>query len=302
MAVIAPSTASFYTQGKVRMGGLTAQADRLQTQIATTKRLSAASDDSVAYQRLQRLGRQDADAGAFDANLDLASSLLAQADKTLGAMGTQMNRVGELVVQARTGTLDEAARKAIGAELATIVDGLVQLANTTDTRGQPMFGGGDGGAAVTRDANGGFVLASSASGAIPIGEDQAVQVSEPAARAFALSGGRNTLAVLAALAAKLSIGEALSTDEGAAAIDDVKAAGDQLSLVRGSLGARAARVDLVQAQSTAIAAERETERSGLEDTDLTAAIADLQKTMTVLSATQASFAKLSQLSLFSYLR
>ena len=50
------------------------------------------------------------------------------------------------------------------------------------------------------------------------------------------------------------------------------------------------------------AAARESDRTELEDTDLSAAITELQKQMTILSATQASFSKLSSLSLFAYLR
>jgi flagellar hook-associated protein 3 FlgL len=72
--------------------------------------------------------------------------------------------------------------------------------------------------------------------------------------------------------------------------------------VRGSVGARSARLDLVSDQLTDTAANREIDRSALEDTDVTEAITELQKTMTILSATQASFTKLSQLSLFDYLR
>ena len=301
MNSLSASTGLFYAQAKSRMGSLTAQADRLQTQIATTKRLQAPSDDAVAFQRLQRIERQGSDDAAYGSNLNLAASLLQQTDTTLGSMDDQIGRASELVLRARNGTLDPVARKAIGAELAEIVGTLVQLANTPDTRGQPLMGGADGTPAVTRAGNN-FSFASGNAGAIPIGDDQAVQPGDSAARVFALPGDRNILAVMAALAAKLSEGDALGDSEGAGAIDDLKAAGDQMALVRGSVGARAARVDLIQAQATDIAADRETERSGLEDTDITAAVADLQKTMTILSATQASFSKLSQMSLFDYLR
>jgi flagellar hook-associated protein 3 FlgL len=297
MTGIGASTGLFYAQAKSRMGSLTAQADKLQTQISTTKKLQVASDDAVAYQRLQRLQRQGADAGAYDANLDLAASLLQQTDTQLTAIGSQLDRASELMIEARTGTQNAQSRKAIGAELAQIVDSLVQLANVKDTRGQPLFGGQDGTAAVTRDG-GTFTFAPGTAGTIPIGDDQAVQPNETASRVFALPGDRNVLAVLSALAATLSAGEPIA----ASAIDDLKASTDQVALVRGSVGARAARVDLVQTQAVEIAADRETERSGLEDTDIASAVADLQKTMTILSATQASFAKLSQLSLFSYLR
>ena len=53
---------------------------------------------------------------------------------------------------------------------------------------------------------------------------------------------------------------------------------------------------------TALATDREITRSSIEDTDVTQAITELQKTMTILSAAQASFTKLSNLSLFDYLR
>ena len=108
--------------------------------------------------------------------------------------------------------------------------------------------------------------------------------------------------MLAEVAAALEAGEALSDEDGAAAIDDLASANAQIAAARGAAGARAARIDLLQAQATEVAADREAERSGLEDTDIAAAFADLQQTLTVLQATQASFGKLSQLSLFDYLR
>jgi len=301
MTPVAASTSLFYDRAKSAMGGLAAKADRLQTDIATTKRLQAPSDDSVAYQRLQRIARDTADAGAWDANLDLAGSLLAQADTTLGTMTTQVQRASELMLRVNNGTMSAADRKTTGAELTQIVASLVELANTADTRGRPLFGGTDGKPAVAMDA-GTTTYSQGAPAAIPVGDGQQVQPTELASRLFDLGNGKDTLAVLQTLAAALMAGTALDADAGKAAIADLAAADDQLTGVRASLGARATRVDILQTQSTRIAADRETERSGLEDTDYTAAIADLQKTMTVLSATQASFSKLSQLSLFDYLR
>lgn len=293
------STNLFYARGKSQMAMLTAQADRLQTQIATTKRLQAPSDDSVAYQRLQRIARDGGDAKVFDGNADLAASLLQQTDSTLESMAMQVQLASEIVTQAGNGTYEGAARKALGAQLTAVLESLVQLANTRDTRGQPLFGGSDGQPAVTR-TDGVFTFSTGMPSAIPIGDGQAVQASEPANRVFAL-GDTNTLAVIALIAETLSLGGELQ-GESQDAVDDLAAANDQLSAMRGSVGARAARVDLIQAQATELGLDRETERSGLEDTDLATAIADMQQTMTILSATQASFSKLSQLSLFDYLR
>jgi len=301
MTPVASSTGLFYERAKSAMGALGAKADRLQVDIATTRRLQAPSDDSVAYQRLQRITRDTADAGAWDANLGLAGSLLAQADTTLDGMTTQVQRASELMLRANTGTMSLADRRTAGAELAQIVESLVELANAGDTRGRPLFGGTDGRPAVAVDA-GAFTYSVGTPAAIPVGDGQQVQPTELASRLFDLGGGKDTLAVLQALSVKLLAGTALDTGEGDAAVADLAAADEQLTAVRASLGARGARVDLLQAQSTAIATDREAERSGLEDTDYTVALADLQKTMTVLSATQASFSKLAQLSLFDYLR
>jgi len=301
MTPVASSTSLFFERSKTAMGTLAARADRLQVDISTTKRLHAPSDDSVAFQRLQRIARDTADAGAWDANLDLAGSLLAQADSTLESMTTQVQRASGLMLRANSGTTSAADRKTAGAELTQIIQSLVELANAQDTRGRPLFGGTDGQPAVTADA-GAYTYSAGTPAAIPVGDGQQVQPTELASRLFDLGGGKDTLAVLQALTAKLLSGAPLDVGEGDAAIADLSAADDQLTGVRASLGARGARVDLLQAQSTQIATDRETERSGLEDADYTVALADLQKTMTVLSATQASFSKLSQLSLFDYLR
>jgi len=51
-----------------------------------------------------------------------------------------------------------------------------------------------------------------------------------------------------------------------------------------------------------MAVSREETRTAIEDTDIPTAVAELQKTLTVLQATQASFSKLTGMSLFDYLR
>ena len=107
-----------------------------------------------------------------------------------------------------------------------------------------------------------------------------------------------------AIVSKLANALTTNTDPTAAATeagDSLKAALTQIGSARGSVGARAARLDLETTRLTDVATTREADRSSLEDTDVTAAITELQKTMTILSATQASFTKLSSLSLFNYL-
>lgn len=293
------STSLFYDRASKAMGTLSGRADTLQTQIATGKRLNAPSDDSVAYTRLRTIARAGADAKIATQNLDLAAASLASADSTLGAVTNQIQRASELASRARNGSLDPAGRQAIAAELDGILDQLVALGNSADARGQPLFGGADGGAAVTRTGNS-FAFATTLPSAIPTDGGQSIQPGDTAARLFAGAGG-DTLASIADFVAVLR--GTGSVDAAAATAVTALAAGDErVATVRASLGARAARVELDQATVKQAGIDREALRSGLEDADITTTIAELQKTMTILSATQASFTKLQGLNLFDYLR
>lgn len=293
------ATSLFYDRARNAMTALSARADTLNTQISTGKKLAAPSDDPLAYSRLRGLATQSADGTAYAGNLKIAASILSTADTTLTSIRAQVTRASELAVQANNGTLSPDNRRSIAEELTGIVQTLSSLANVKDARGQPLFGGPDGGAALT--TTGGVTqFASGTVPSIPINDGQSIQPSVTASALFQF-GGTDTLSVIGTFAASLRGGGPLGT-AGSTAIAQLQIAGDLVDTAQASVGARGARVDLEQSTQTAAALERETLRSGLEDTDVTAAITDLQKTMTTLQATQASFSKLSSLSLFDYLK
>ena len=295
------SSSLFFDRTAGAMSSLTTRAQTLQDQISTGNKLAAPADDVGAYQQLRAIATAGADGTADAANIGVAQARITGADTTLTAITTQLQRASELAVQARNGTLNDSDRRGIATELGTIADTIADLANGVDASGQPLFGGADTGAAVVANADGTHTLATSKTPSVPIGAGQSVVPGENATAVLGLSGGRNTIDMIAGLAAALKGGG----DTGAAlgtAITDLSTATAQVSDVQASLGARGARLDLVSAQATTAATQRETRRSALEDTDVTQAITDLQKTMTVLQATQASFTKLSSLSLFDYLK
>jgi len=283
------------------MTRLTANADRIQTQIATTKKLLAPSDDPGAYLRLQGISRQSADDGTYAANIGMAQGLLAQTDTTLESVEAQLTRALELATQAANGTMSDANRAAVGKELESIRDTLFALANTKDVRGQPLFGGATGDVAYVRAADGsiGFAGGTGEPSAIPIGEGVGIQGTVTGARAFA-SGGSDMFAVLSDFAAALSAGGDVKAAADAA-LGGIKGSLESVTLARASAGARAARLELDTERLTAAGEAREDVRSALEDTDVTTAVTELQKTLTILQATQATFTKLSSLSLFDYL-
>ncbi|MDR6128296.1 flagellar hook-associated protein 3 FlgL [Sphingomonas sp. SORGH_AS802] len=295
------STASFYDSNARRLSSMSARAQTLQTEIATGKRITTPSQDPAVAQQLAELTRKDSDAAAYGANMTLAGSLLTQADGVLGQIATQLQRARELTTQAATGTQNSETRKIIGTELESIVGAIAGLANTRNVRGQPLFGTPDGTPAVVQNTGGGFTYAPINVSEVPIADGQSVQATESAARIFTQADGTDTLKMLSDLAAALKDN---ATDGSAAnaALDKISAATDQVSLVQASIGARSARVELQQSLATTANTDRGDLRSKLEDTDVTSAVIELQQLMTALSATQASFTKLSGLSLFDYLR
>lgn len=285
------STSQFYARSLTQMTGLNVQADKLQTQISTTKKLDVASDDAAGFTRLAGLKRDASADKAVKGNLDLAAGILAQSDTALGSITDQLQRAKELAVQANSGTLTAGQRATIAVQLDGILQDVAGIANQTDARGVPIFGGGGDAAFVTGADGRVSYVGGARPGTIPTGNDGAVQVTEDGTPLQAMFDK------LAALSAAVKSGQGIGE-----AGDQVSTAIDNVSAMRGSIGARAMRLDMEMERLDEVGLGREEARSAIEDTDVTAAITELQKTLTILSATQASFSKLTSLSLFDQLR
>lgn len=297
------STNSFYDRGAASMSSLTARADALQTSIATTKKNATPSGDAVAYRQVTVLTRAKTDATQDSANIKLAQSQLAASDSTLGAIETQLQRVHELSVRASTGTLNDTEKATIAQELDAILEDLVKLANSTDGRGGPLFSGSSEAKPYVQAADGSVSYTGTGeAGKIPIGDGAEIQATDSGAKIFsgvptAAGGTSDIFAIVRDFSTSLRAGTGAGN-----ASTDVTAALKQVGDSRASLGARAARLDLETERMGEAAETRATLLSAVEHTDITAAITELQKTLTVLQATQASFTKLTELSLFNYLR
>ena len=297
------STSLFYSNATARFSKMNERASELQMQISTGKKILRPSDDPAASQQLAEFDRKDADAAVYGANITLAGSLLDQADGVLSQIATQLTRATELATQAANGTQTDATRKIIATELNSIVGSLVGLANTKNVRGQPLFGSASGGLAVVDNKDGTFTFPPDVQvSEVPIADGQSVQATESAKRIFSLAGGNdNTLAMLSKLATALDGGGDVSATT-SSSLDQLTQAVNRVADVSASVGARGARVDLQQQLLVTANTDRSELRGKLEQVDMTDAVVQLQQMMTALSASQASFSKLSSLSLFDYLK
>ncbi|MFS0772269.1 flagellar hook-associated protein 3 [Sphingomonas sp. 1P08PE] len=296
------STTAFFNDTAKRLGAMNARAQTLQTEIATGKKIQTPSDAPGVSQQLAEIARKDADSAVFADNLKIAGSLLSQSDGVIKQINTQLTRAKELATSAATGTQSPADRKILGVELQSVLDSIVGLANVSNIRGEPLFGTVGGQKAVTADGNGGYTYAATDVTEVPIAQGQTVRATESAASLFKLPDGTDVLATLGALATALQANGTGAQDTASDSLDTIQSGLDQLSDVQASVGARGARVELQQGLIQTADTDRAALRSQLEDTDITQAIVELQQMMTALSATQASFSKLAQLSLFDYIR
>lgn len=299
------TTAQSFERPTLMMAQLNQQADRLQVQVATGKKIHAPSDSASGWQQLAGLNRADADDLAYGSNIKMAQSLLADTESALDAVTTQLQRAKAFAVQANNGTLTPEGRAAILTDIEAIISDLLGVANGTDSRGHPLFGGAAGEAAYARQPDGSIAYVGSGEAtSIPVGDGVSIAAGETGARAFGgiagAKGPTDMFAILTAFAAALQPGAEPGGIE--TAMGDLDAALSQVDTTRASVGARAFRMDLEAERIADAGIAREATRDGIEAADPTQAIAELQKTLTILQATQASFTKLTSMSLFDYLR
>ncbi|HEX8300335.1 flagellar hook-associated protein FlgL [Sphingomonas sp.] len=295
------STSQTYQRSLSLMSNLSAKADLQQSQIASGKKVMAPSDDPGAYRQLAGIKRAEAGDQAYAANVETAQGILEQSDDTLGNIEAQLQRATELFTNAGNDTLSPSDRDTIGKELDSIRDTLFALANTRDSRGQPLFGGATGDLPFTKAPDGTITYVSSGEPAgIPIGDQTVIQVGVTGDRAFA-SGSSDIFAVIAAFTTALGSGGDIRAAASTAAAGTSEALVN-VTLAHASVGARGTRLEMVADQLGYAATARDDARSKVEDVDLAATISEFQQTLTVLQATQASFTKLTALSLFDYLR
>ena len=297
------ATSLTFDRSRDLMSSLSAQADKLNTQLATNKRIQAPSDDAAAYRALVQLKRQSADGEAENENINLANALLSASSTALGSVEAQLVRVREIAINAGSSTLTADQKMALATELDVIVEDLLRIANSTDSRGSRLFSGASIAAPYARQSDGSIdYTGAGQAGAIPIGDGRTIDATTSGDAIFsnipvAAGGTSDMFAILQSMSATLKADGAIGT-----AAADVQAVSASVTNARASIGARGARLELEQSRLQDLALTREEARSKIEDTDVAATITELQKTLTVLQATQASFSKLTQLSLFNYLR
>jgi len=250
-----------------------------QTSIATGKSIQSASDDPVAAARVSQIHRAEANANVWNANLDLALSLSAQADSALSDLSNHMARVQELMVAAASGQTSPADRATYALELNGLAAQVDSYMSAQSSLGEPLFSSGD-----AREMR--------------FGQD-VVFAPVPSREDVFGAGAMSLGQIIRDAASAVNAGDIAAV---AIAQDNIGAAINRTADAAADIGVRGARMDRMQQAIDNRSIDLAAERSSLEDTDLAEAIARLNGQTITLEAAQATFARINRQTLFDILR
>jgi len=303
------STAFIFDRATTQMSNAMNALSKSQAQIATGKQIlnpSDAPDQAAMMARIKAtLARQDNYSKALDtvqARLDLESTTLSSASDVLV-------RIKELAIQATNGTQGTVSRTAIATEMQGLRNQLLSLANSRDTTGNYIFAGSKVSTpAFQADATGAVSYQGDQTRMnIAVGDQRQLPLNRPGTNAFVRVVRTDT--------------DGVSSGTGFfQAVDDLITAvksNDKSVMQRGITEMDALHSGVVLAQADSGTSMKVVEQQGIilddtkitlksalskvEDLDMATAITQMQKQMVSLEAAQASFAKISQLSLFKYI-
>lgn len=303
--IFGTSTSAFFERSLTNLSALRSKAEETQAEMSSGQRLQRSSDDPVAASRLRQLARADAFDTVDSTATDRVTSDLTLTDDAMSQFANLVTRLKELATQAASTTYNDSQRAGIGAEIQTVRENLVALANARDGAGNALFGGESAGDAYTLDASGNAsYVGTGQAGTISLGGNQTVSrgLTGPEFLQFQSGGTSHDL-----LAVAKDLADALVTGSSGATVANstLSVLDDSLNAITTAqtvVGARLNWIDLNTERRTSLSELRLTEQTDVGGADLTESIATLQNTMLVLEASQASFSKLANLSLFSVLR
>ncbi len=273
-------------------GNLALIAD-LQNQASTGKKLNKPSDSPVGIGESLSIRSSLSRNTQLSTNIDDAEGWLGTAGSTLGSVGTQLQTINSLVLQAANAGTDQNGRNAIANQIDQLRQSILGLANT-QYGNRPLFGGTASGN-VAYDASGNYVGT-----AAPIERTVApgvqVQVNVDGDTVFG-PPGNSLFTTLAQISDAVRAGTSLN-----ALGTQLKTQTQNVLTQQALTGATYARIETIKNQNTTNASTMQQNLSNVEDVDLPQVLMNLQAQETTYQSALAAAAKAIQPSLAAFLQ
>ena len=304
------STSYLFDRATTQMGTVQADLAKTQAQIAARKQVlspSDAPDQAASIQRLKSvITRQD----SYTKSLETINTRLNAEDTTLNSASDLVIRVKEISIQAANDTLSPMNRQALGIELKGLRDQLLSLSNSQDSSGNYLFAGSRvRQPAFAEDGSGQVVYQGDQTRMnVSVGDQRSVPINRTGSDAFVRVVRTDDRGNATGVGFFQSIDDLIKGINTSDPVAMQRGIGEVDSLHQGMLLAQAGvGTDMkVVEQQTSVLDDTiltlKTTLSNIEDLDYATAITQMNKQMLALEAAQSSFAKISKLSLFDYIR
>ncbi len=291
------STAQYYKANADQLQTRQNKVAEVQAKLGSGKQLLHPSENPSKADLISRLESGKERQAVYSKNVDAAQTRLTSEEAVLTSMTQIMQRITELTVQGGNDTLASEDRAVIAAEVKALRDELLNLANTQDINGNYIFSGNKVQAPAFVEGSSGVVTYN--------GDHGRLQINVSDVRRLSINTIGPELFSTADFAALDDLVTKLNADNGSgvrSAISAVETINNKLTVSYGTMASRVAAIESQRTilEDTALRIDELLLRE--DDLDYAEAVTELTQESVALQALQASFAKLSQLTLFNFIR
>jgi flagellar hook-associated protein 3 FlgL len=304
------STGQIFDRAVTQMSTQQTKVAEMQAKLASGKQILQTSDDPDKAGLIQRLNTAYNRQETYESGLNSVEDRLIAEETALMGTDNILQRIRELAVRASSDTLSGADREILSFEVSALKDSLLALANTQDISGNYVFAGS---AVQTEpfaaDASGDMSYKGDQSYvAVDVSEQRRLTMNRPGSEVFSSlvrqeSDGTSQrvsfFAVIEDFSAALQSNNTANIQRSLGEVDQLSAT---ISVSLADVGSRLSVVDSQRDILADTKLRYQTLLSNATDLDYASAVTELSAELLSMEAAQSSFAKISQLSLFNYIR
>lgn len=265
---------------------------KVTEQVSGGTRLTRSSDDPAAVAAVMRDTSEQRGLAQYQRGISAARGRLNAEESVVDQLTSLVSRARELAVSEASSTASSATRQAANAEVAQLLDQVVQLGNTS-VGGERIFGGAQTTAPPFQP--GGAYVGDDAVRMAEVGPNQAAATSHTGRQLLLDSG------VVAGLTALKNALQANDPTAIAASGAGLTTGFDKVQTLLSEVGSRIGYLDVTAANIESLDAGLTSRISDRRDVDIEAAVTELAGAQTTLQAALLSASRILQTSLAQYL-
>ena len=298
------SSKLFNASTKASLEKLDEKITKKQAEVSSGKKDLGLAKDSVSINRVNYIKKALSQLDRFTDGIRVAASHLKIQETALAEVENSVMRLYELGLQANTDTLSSDQKKLIGAEVNQLKLNILDRINAKDQRGNAIFGGtiGKNDAFVINDKNDVRYVGTLEEGSVSISENRQIASHLNGHDVFMRipsdTGQKRLFDIIETFENSLRNG-GTNLDQ---TIKNLLNAHTHIVETNSNVGGKINMLTKRAESNEAVKIEILSELSSLQDTDLAAAITDINQLMLTKDATQQIYAKISQQSLFDFIR